>query len=154
MALQIGDPAPDFSLPDASGNPVSLADFRGRRVVLYFYPRDNTPGCNKEACGFRDAYDTYQSKDVAVLGVSTDDAKSHGKFATKFNLPFPLLIDAGGEVASTYESYGPKKFMGKEYIGISRSTFVIGPDGTLEKIYRKVKPETHANEILADLAAL
>ncbi|MBD0336775.1 MAG: thioredoxin-dependent thiol peroxidase [Cyanobacteria bacterium Co-bin13] len=154
MALQIGDPAPDFSLPDAAGNTVSLADLRGRRVVLYFYPRDNTPGCTKEACAFRDVYDTYQNKDVVVLGVSTDDAKSHNKFATKFNLPFPLLIDAGGEVASTYESYGLKKFMGKEYTGISRSTFIIGPDGTLEKIYRKVKPETHANEILADLEAL
>jgi thioredoxin-dependent peroxiredoxin len=153
MALQIGDPAPDFSLPDAAGNPVSLADFRGRRVVLYFYPRDNTPGCTKEACAFRDAYESYQEKDVVVLGVSTDDAKAHNKFAAKFNLPFPLLIDEGGAVASRYESYGLKKFMGKEYMGISRSTFVIGPDGTLEKIYRKVKPETHANEILADLEA-
>lgn len=153
MALQIGDPAPNFSLPDASGNLVNLANFRGKRVVLYFYPRDNTPGCTKEACAFRDAHATYQDKDVVVLGVSTDDAKSHNKFATKYNLPFPLLIDEGGAVASSYESYGPKKFMGKEYVGISRSTFVIGPDGTLEKIYRKVKPETHADEILADLEA-
>ncbi|HEY9881038.1 MAG TPA: thioredoxin-dependent thiol peroxidase [Leptolyngbyaceae cyanobacterium] len=154
MALQVGDPAPNFSLPDTEGNTVSLADLRGKRVVLYFYPRDNTPGCTKEACGFRDAYETYQEKDVVVLGVSTDDAKSHKKFATKFNLPFPLLIDDGGQVASAYESYGLKKFMGKEYMGISRSTFVIGPNGTLEKIYRKVKPETHASELLADLATL
>lgn len=154
MALKVGDPAPNFSLPDTEGNTVGLADLRGKRVVLYFYPRDNTPGCTKEACGFRDAYETYQEKDVVVLGVSTDDAKSHKKFATKFNLPFPLLIDDGGQVASAYESYGLKKFMGKEYTGISRSTFVIGPDGTLEKIYRKVKPETHASELLADLATL
>ncbi|HEY9736784.1 MAG TPA: thioredoxin-dependent thiol peroxidase [Trichocoleus sp.] len=154
MTLKVGDPAPDFSLPDGDGNTVSLGSLRGQRVVLYFYPRDNTPGCTKEACGFRDAYETYQDKSVAVLGISTDDAKSHAKFATKFNLPFPLLIDEGGQVASAYESYGPKKFMGKEYIGISRSTFIIGPDGTLEKIYRKVKPETHAEEVLADLEAL
>jgi thioredoxin-dependent peroxiredoxin len=153
MSLQVGDTAPDFALPDAAGNLVKLADFRGQRVVLYFYPRDNTPGCTKEACGFRDAYASYQEKAV-VLGISTDDAKSHAKFAAKFDLPFPLLIDQGGEVASRYESYGLKKFMGKEYMGISRSTFVIGPQGTLEKIYRKVKPETHANEVLADLDAL
>lgn len=153
MSLQVGDTAPDFALPDAAGNLVKLADFRGQRVVLYFYPRDNTPGCTKEACGFRDAYPSYQDKAV-VLGISTDDAKSHAKFAAKFDLPFALLIDQGGEVASRYESYGLKKFMGKEYMGISRSTFVIGPQGTLEKIYRKVKPETHANEVLADLDAL
>lgn len=153
MSLQVGDTAPDFALPDAAGNLVKLADFRGQRVVLYFYPRDNTPGCTKEACGFRDAYPSYQDKAV-VLGISTDDAKSHAKFAAKFDLPFALLIDQGGEVASRYESYGLKKFMGKEYMGISRSTFVIGPQGTLEKIYRKVKPETHANEVLADLNAL
>ncbi|HEY9764003.1 MAG TPA: thioredoxin-dependent thiol peroxidase [Trichocoleus sp.] len=154
MALKVGDPAPDFSLPDAEGNIISLAQLRGKRVVLYFYPRDNTPGCTKEACGFRDSYDAYQEKNVVILGVSTDDAKSHTKFATKFNLPFPLLIDEDGKMASTYESYGPKKFMGKEYIGISRSSFIIGPDGRLEKIYRKVKPETHASELLADLATL
>lgn len=152
--LSVGDPAPDFSLPDAEGNQVSLADFKGRRVVLYFYPRDNTPGCTKEACAFRDAYEIFQGKDVAVLGVSTDDAKSHGKFIAKHSLPFPLLVDKAGEVASAYSSYGLKKMYGKEYMGISRSTFVIGPDGQLEKIYRKVKPEAHASEVLADIDAL
>lgn len=154
MTLNIGDPAPDFSLLDAEGNRVQLADLRGRRIVLYFYPRDNTPGCTKEACGFRDAYDDYVGKDLTVLGVSTDDAKSHAKFAAKYKLPFPLLIDEGGQVASAYGSYGLKKFMGKEYLGISRSTFIIGPDGTIEKIYRKVKPEPHAAEVLEDIAAL
>ncbi|MBW4470131.1 MAG: thioredoxin-dependent thiol peroxidase [Stenomitos rutilans HA7619-LM2] len=151
MALNVGDPAPLFSLPDGKGNIVNLADLKGNRVVLYFYPRDNTPGCTKEACSFRDAYAQFQAKDVVVLGVSTDDAKSHEKFATKFELPFPLLIDEDGQVATAYESYGLKKFMGKEYIGISRNTFVIATDGTIEQIYKKVKPEAHAEEILAAL---
>ncbi len=151
MALNIGDPAPDFSLPDANGNLVKLADLKGQRVVLYFYPRDNTPGCTKEACAFRDSYAEFQDREVVVLGVSTDDAKSHEKFATKYNLPFPLLIDAEGAVAAAYDSYGLKKFMGKEYMGITRNTFVIGPDGRIEKIYKKVKPETHVEEVLANL---
>jgi thioredoxin-dependent peroxiredoxin len=152
MALKPGDPAPEFSLPDANGHPVNLSDFRGKRVVLYFYPRDNTPGCTKEACGFRDAYSEYQAQDTVVLGISTDDAKSHTKFVQKFDLPFPLLSDADGQVATAYDSYGLKKFMGKEYMGISRNTFVIGPDGRIEKIYLKVKPENHANDILSHLA--
>ena len=154
MTLSVGDAAPDFSLPDAEGNLHSLDSLRGKRVVLYFYPRDNTPGCTKEACGFRDTYPAYQDKDVVVLGVSADDAKSHSKFATKYNLPFPLLVDEGGEVASRFGVYGLKKFMGKEYMGITRSTFIIGPTGTLEKIYLKVKAETHAETVLADLDAL
>jgi peroxiredoxin Q/BCP len=152
MPLAVGDPAPAFALPDADGNLYSLETLKGQRVVLYFYPRDNTPGCTKEACGFRDAYAAYQEKGVTVLGVSADDAKSHAKFTAKYNLPFPLLIDEGGEVASRFGVYGLKKFMGKEYMGITRSTFVIGPDGTLEKIYLKVKAETHAETVLADLA--
>lgn len=151
MALNVGDQAPEFTLPDGKGNPVSLADFRGQRVVLYFYPRDNTPGCTKEACSFRDSYGEFQGQDVVILGISTDDAKSHEKFSTKFNLPFPLLTDADGQVSTAYDSYGLKKFMGKEYMGISRNTFVISPDGRIEKVYKKVKPETHAAEVLADL---
>jgi peroxiredoxin Q/BCP len=152
MGLKPGDLAPDFSLPDAEGQLVNLADFRGKRVVLYFYPRDNTPGCTKEACGFRDAYLDYQAQDIVILGISTDDAKSHTKFTQKFNLPFPLLSDTDGQVAAAYDSYGLKKFMGKEYMGVSRNTFVIGPDGRIEKIYLKVKPDQHAAEILRDLA--
>lgn len=152
MALSVGDVAPDFSLPDGKGNLIQLANLKGKWVVLYFYPRDNTPGCTKEACGFRDAYEQFQNQDVIVLGVSTDDAKAHEKFTSKFQLPFPLLTDAGGQVAAEYDSYGLKKFMGKEYMGISRNTFIIGPDGRIEKIYKKVKPETHASQILADLA--
>ncbi len=154
MPLSVGDLAPDFSLPDAEGNLYSLETLKGQRVVLYFYPRDNTPGCTKEACGFRDSYAAYQEKGVTVLGVSADDAKSHAKFTAKYNLPFPLLVDEGGEVASRFGVYGLKKFMGKEYMGITRSTFIIGPDGTLEQIYLKVKAETHAETVLADLAGL
>ncbi|KAM3115262.1 thioredoxin-dependent thiol peroxidase [Phormidesmis sp. 146-33] len=152
MPLKIGDLAPDFQLPDTQGNLIQLSKFKGQRVVLYFYPRDNTPGCTKEACSFRDAYAEYQAQDVVVLGVSTDDAKSHQKFVTKYVLPFPLLCDEGGKVAAEYDSYGLKKFMGKEYMGISRNTFVIGPDARIEKIYTKVKPEHHAAQILTDLA--
>ncbi|MGF1521246.1 MAG: thioredoxin-dependent thiol peroxidase [Leptolyngbyaceae cyanobacterium] len=154
MTLSVGDPAPTFELPDAVGTIFRLDDLQGKWVVLYFYPRDNTPGCTKEACGFRDVYTDYQNKNVVVLGVSTDDAKSHAKFAAKHNLPFPLLIDEEGAVASAYESYGPKKFMGKEYIGITRRTFVIDPSGKLAKIYPKVKPEPHAQEVLADVTEL
>lgn len=154
MELKPGDAAPDFSLPDPNGNLVNLADFRGKRVVLYFYPRDNTPGCSKEACGFRDAFEQFQTQDIMVLGVSTDDAKSHSKFSQKFDLPFLLLSDADGQVATRYESYGLKKFMGKEYMGISRNTFVIDPAGKIEKIYLKVKPEDHAAAILSDLSRL
>jgi thioredoxin-dependent peroxiredoxin len=154
MALKPGDLAPDFSLPDGNGNTVNLADFRGKWVVLYFYPRDNTPGCTTEACGFRDSYVDYQANDVVVLGVSTDDAKSHSKFSTKYNLPFTLLTDADGQMATTYDSYGLKKFMGKEYMGISRNTFLIDPDGKIAKVYLKVKPDNHAAQILSDLAEL
>ncbi|MEG4970305.1 peroxiredoxin [Microcoleus sp. B6-A1] len=116
MTIYPGDVAPLFSLPDAQGNIVSLADFRGRRVVLYFYPRDNTPGCTKEACDFRDIYLDYQSRNIAVLGVSTDGAGAHAKFAAKYQLPFPLLCDSNAEVATAYGCYGLKKFMGKEFI--------------------------------------
>jgi thioredoxin-dependent peroxiredoxin len=154
LPLQPGDTAPDFSLPDGAENIVKLSDFRGQRVVLYFYPRDNTPGCTKEACGFRDAYPDFQDSKAVVLGVSTDDAKAHMKFATKLNLPFPLLTDADGKVSAAYDSYGLKQFMGKEYMGISRNTFIIGADGKIEKIYFKVKPESHASEVLTDLSSL
>ena len=151
MTLNPGDLAPDFTLLDTHGNLVRLSDLRGRRVVLYFYPRDNTPGCTKEACSFRDVYSDYQAQNIVVLGVSADDAKAHTKFTTKYQLPFPLLCDPDAAVAQAYGSYGLKKFMGKEFMGVYRHTFVIDPSGTIERIYRKVKPESHAIEILADL---
>lgn len=151
MPLNVGDLAPDFSLPDRHGTMISLADLKGQRVVIYFYPRDNTPGCTQEACGFRDHYPQFAEQQVVLLGISTDDAKSHEKFATKYQLPFPLLCDEGGTVAAAYGSYGLKKFMGKEFMGVFRQTFVIGPDGKIEKIYRKVKPALHAEQVLSDL---
>lgn len=152
MALEIGSPAPAFTLPDQNGNAVSLSDFAGQRVVIYFYPKDDTPGCTKEACNFRDQWSTLQQHGIQVLGISKDTAASHTKFISKYTLPFTLLSDAEPcPVASSYESYGLKKFMGKEYMGMSRTTFVVAPDGSLEKIYMKVKAETMADQILSDL---
>ncbi len=151
MTLTIGSPAPAFTLSDAEGNAVSLESLQGKWVVLYFYPRDNTPGCIKEACAFRDLQGDFAAKNAIVYGVSTDDAKSHNKFITKFNLPFQLLIDDGGVMATEYESYGLKKFMGKEYMGISRNTVLIDPDGLVFKIYKKVKPDLHPEVVLNDI---
>ena len=150
-ALAVGDVAPEFELPDAEGAIVRLADFRGQRVVVYFYPRDNTPGCTKEACGFRDRYGAFQAAGIAVVGISADDAKSHAKFAKKYDLPFPLLCDEGGAVGRAYGSYGLKKFMGREFDGVFRHTFVIDAAGRIERIDRKVKAEPHPGELLAAL---
>jgi peroxiredoxin Q/BCP len=152
MALQIGDPAPDFTLPDQDGNPVTLSSLRGQRVVIYFYPKDDTPGCTKEACNFRDQWAAIEEKSMVVLGISKDAAVSHSKFIKKYNLPFSLLSDAEPcPIAASYESYGLKKFMGKEYMGMMRHTFVVDPIGNLELIYFKVKAETMADQILKDL---
>jgi len=152
MALEIGNSAPAFTLPDQNGNPVSLSDFAGQRVVIYFYPKDDTPGCTKEACNFRDQWAAFERHGIQVLGISKDNATSHTKFIGKYDLPFTLLSDQEPcPVASSYESYGLKKFMGKEYMGMMRHTFVVAADGTLEKIYWKVKSETMADQILSDL---
>ena len=152
MALQIGDPAPDFTLPDQDGQPVALKDLRGQRVVIYFYPKDDTPGCTKEACIFRDQWDSFKGHGIKVLGISKDNAKSHAKFIDKYTLPFTLLSDSEPcPVAESYESYGLKKFMGREYMGMMRHTFVIDAEGKLEKIYKKVKAATMADDILKDL---
>ena len=153
MALQIGDAAPQFTLPDQSGQEVSLSDFRGTRVVIYFYPKDDTPGCTKEACNFRDQWSAFERHGIAVLGISKDGATSHAKFIAKYELPFTLLTDAEPcPVAESYGSYGLKKFMGREYMGMMRHTFVVDGDGKIEKIYLKVKAETMADDILKDLA--
>ena len=151
MTLNVGDRAPEFSLPDTYGNVLTLSSLKGKRVVLYFYPRDNTPGCTKEACGFRDNYAQFQAKNTLILGVSTDTAKSHLKFVEKFELPFPLLCDVDAQVATAYESYGKKKMMGKEYLGIFRNTFVIDAEGKIEKIYLAVKADLHPAQVLAEI---
>ena len=152
MALQIGDIAPDFTLPDQNGTPVSLSGFKGQQVVIYFYPKDDTPGCTKEACNFRDQWAAFEHHNIAVLGISKDGAASHAKFIDKYSLPFTLLTDAEPcPVAESYGSYGLKKFMGKEYMGMMRHTFVVDPEGRIEKAYLKVKAETMADDILSDL---
>jgi peroxiredoxin Q/BCP len=152
MTLQIGDAAPAFGLPDQNGNTVNLADFRGQRVVIYFYPKDDTPGCTKEACNFRDQWSAFEQHGIAVLGISKDGAASHAKFINKYTLPFTLLSDAEPcPVAESYGSYGLKKFMGREYMGMMRHTFVVDGEGKIEKAYWKVKADTMADDILKDL---
>ena len=152
MALQVGDVAPEFSLPDQNGDTVSLASFRGKRVVIYFYPKDDTPGCTKEACNFRDQWSSFEQHGIVVLGISKDGATSHGKFIAKYSLPFTLLSDAEPcPVAESYGSYGLKKFMGREYMGMMRHTFVVDAEGKIEKVYLKVKAEIMADDILNDL---
>ena len=152
MALQLGDPAPEFTLPDQSGTAVKLSQFKGQRVVIYFYPKDDTPGCTKEACNFRDQWGAFEKQAITVLGISKDGASSHAKFIAKYDLPFTLLSDAEPcAVAAAYGSYGLKKFMGKEYMGMMRHTFVVDAEGKIEKIYTKVKSETMADDILSDL---
>jgi len=149
LALKEGDPAPDFSGATSGGGRVSLADYRGRNLVLYFYPRDDTPGCTKEACSFRDGFAALQAKGVAVLGVSCDPVKAHDRFVAKFKLPFSLLADVEQRVVQAYGVWGEKSFMGRKYLGIYRVTFLIGPDGRIRRIWPEVKPENHAAEILA-----
>jgi len=152
MPLQIGDQAPDFTLPDQDEKLVNLRSFIGERVVLYFYPKDDTPGCTKEACNFRDQWDVFKDHHIKVIGISKDPANAHTKFIKKYDLPFMLLTDVEPCVTATaYDSYGLKKFMGKEYMGMKRHTFVIDKSGKLELIYWKVKAASMADQILSDL---
>ena len=146
--LKEGDAAPDFEARDAEGNNVKLSDLRGRKVVLYFYPKDDTPGCTKEACSFRDGFAEFKRRGIEVLGVSTDDEKSHRKFADKYSLPFKLLADTDHRVADLYGVYGEKQFMGRKYMGVSRKTFLIDEEGRLRKVFDKVKVDEHADEVL------
>jgi thioredoxin-dependent peroxiredoxin len=149
--LQEGQPAPDFSLRDAAGDTVRLADLRGKKVILYFYPKDNTPGCTKEACGFRDQYRRFEDRGVVILGVSPDDEASHTEFASRYSLPFRLLADPGGQVASAYGVWKEKNNYGKTYMGVERSTFLIDEQGDLRKLYPKVQVDGHVDELLAAL---
>jgi peroxiredoxin Q/BCP len=151
--LKVGDPAPDFRLPSTEGREIALKEFRGKKnVVLYFYPKDDTPGCTKEACSFRDERTKFDKKDAVILGVSLDDLESHKKFAGKYKLPFPLLSDADKKLAEAYGVYKEKSMYGRTYMGIERSTFVIDKDGTIAQIYRKVKVDGHSEEILGALS--
>lgn len=152
MPIQAGIKAPDFELQDENGQLRKLSDFLGKPVVLYFYPKDDTPGCTTEACSFRDGYGEYQRNGVTILGISPDSSKSHKKFQEKYALPFSLLADTDHKVCETYEVWGRKKFMGREYDGVFRTTFVIGADGVLRKVFENVKPDGHAQEVLAALA--
>ncbi len=148
--LSEGQPAPDFTLESSDSGQVSLKDLRGEWVVLYWYPRDDTPGCTTEACEIRDSWQLL-SAEAKLFGISPDSIKSHQKFRDKFSLPFPLLADEGHKVAELYGIWGPKKFMGREYMGVDRSTFIVAPDGKLAKVFPAVKPAGHALEILQAL---
>lgn len=149
--LNVGDMAPDFALQSDTGETVKLGDFRGKRVIVYFYPKDDTPGCTSQACGFRDAYPQIEEQNAVVLGISTDDIKSHQKFKTKYNLPFILLADEEHTVAEAYGVWSPKKFLGKEFLGTTRSHFVVGEDGRLLDVQGKVSPQDSVARALATI---
>jgi peroxiredoxin Q/BCP len=150
--VEEGKPAPDFELESDAGGTVKLSELRGRPVVLYFYPKDDTPGCTKQACGIRDVYGEFERAGAVVIGVSPDTVKSHVKFKGKYELPFTLLADPDKEVANAYGVWGEKTRNGRTYMGIKRSTFVIAADGTVKKVMLNVKPDTHADDVLAALA--
>ncbi len=151
LNLKEGDKAPSFTAISSGGNTISLSDFKGKNVILYFYPKDNTPGCTKEACAFRDEFQAFKKKGAVILGVSTDSLKSHEGFVSKFSLPFPLLADEEKQIVQAYGVWGEKMFMGRKYMGIHRVTFLIGPDGKIRRIWPQVKPEEHAQEVLGAL---
>jgi thioredoxin-dependent peroxiredoxin len=149
MIPQTGTPAPAFELADETGKTHRLSDYLGKKLVLYFYPKDDTPGCTTEACNFRDDYSAYTKAEVTILGVSPDTVKSHAKFKAKYGLPFPLLADEGHLVCAAYGVWGRKKLLGREYDGVFRTTFLIDKDGRIEKVFENVKPTEHSKEILA-----
>ncbi|HLC72447.1 MAG TPA: thioredoxin-dependent thiol peroxidase [Candidatus Nanoarchaeia archaeon] len=146
--LKAGDKAPDFSAKDTQGNAITLSSCKGKPVVLYFYPKDDTPGCTKEACSFRDDYTQYKKKGIVILGVSTDDQESHQQFTKKYNLPFPLLVDTDKTIVNRYGVYGEKKMYGKKYLGTNRTTFLIDKEGKIQHIFKKVNVDEHSKEIL------
>jgi peroxiredoxin Q/BCP len=149
-----GEPAPDFTATTDAGERVSLSDFRGKPVVLYFYPKDDTPGCTTQARGIRDSHAEFERAGAVVLGISPDNESNHVKFKEKYDLPFTLLADPEHEIADRYGTWGEKRYMGRTYWGVSRTTFLVAPDGTVAKVMHDVKPKTHAEDVLAALAAL
>jgi peroxiredoxin Q/BCP len=151
LKLKTGDPAPAFTVGTSGGGKISLADYLGKNVILYFYPKDDTPGCTKEACAFRDGFAEFKKRGAVILGVSTDPVKAHDKFVEKFKLPFLLLADEDKKIVEAYGVWGEKTFMGRKYQGTHRVTFLIGPDGKIKHIWPQVKPEEHATEVLAAL---
>lgn len=151
--IEVGDTAPGFTLENDAGRVVRLQDWKGKTVVLYFYPKDDTSGCTTQACGFRDFWAEIQAAGAVVLGVSPDSATSHARFRDKYDLPFPLLADPDHTLAEAYGVWGEKSMYGRKYFGIHRTTFIIGPDGTVRSVFRKVKPKGHAAEVLAALRA-
>jgi peroxiredoxin Q/BCP len=154
MPISANIPAPDFALPDDTGTTRQLSDFRGKPLILYFYPKDDTPGCTTEACNFRDDYSAYVKSGVTILGVSPDSVASHVKFKQKYKLPFPLLADEGHRICSEYGVWGPKKMMGREYEGVLRTTFLIDADGRVARVFENVKPSEHSAELLEALKQL
>jgi peroxiredoxin Q/BCP len=146
--LKAGDHVPDFSTKDASGNPVKLSDFKGQKVVIYFYPKDDTPGCTKEACSFRDNHDTYEQAGIKVLGVSLDNEESHQAFASKYSLPFTLLADTDHSVSDAFGVYGEQSWGDKKFMGVARKTFLIDEQGKVKKVFDKVNVEAHADEVM------
>jgi thioredoxin-dependent peroxiredoxin len=151
--IEEGKPAPDFELPTDSGETIKLSDLRGKPVVLYFYPKDDTPGCTTQACGIRDAYGEFERAGAVVLGVSPDNERSHVKFKDKYELPFTLLADTEHSVAEQYGVWGQKSFAGKKYMGVNRSTFVIDADGNVKRVMHDVKPANHADDVLEALGS-
>jgi peroxiredoxin Q/BCP len=152
--VSVGQTAPDFTAPDDQGNPVTLSTFRGRPVVLFFYPKDDTSGCTVEACSFRDNLPRFDDLDAVVLGVSPDSVKSHKKFKEKFDLPYPLVADEDKTIVNAYGVWGEKSMYGRKYMGVNRTTFIIDRDGKIARIFEKVKPENHAVEVAEAVAAL
>jgi len=152
MPIKSGVKAPEFTLSDETNTPRKLADYAGHALVLYFYPKDDTPGCTTEACNFRDDYSAYEKAGVVILGVSPDSPASHAKFKEKYHLPYTLLADQGHKVCDLYGTWGPKKMMGRNFEGVLRTTFLIGPDGMIIKVFENVKPAEHSAEILEALA--
>jgi peroxiredoxin Q/BCP len=152
MTLKSGDKAPDFNLPDENGTPRKLDDFKGKYLVLYFYPKDDTPGCTVEACDFRDGIHNYEKAGVVVLGISPDSSKSHAKFKQKYSLPFSLLADEEHKICEAYGVWGRKKAMGREFDGVFRTTFLIDPQGAIKRVFENVKPEGHSTLVLSELA--
>ena len=153
MAIEKGIISPEFTLPDESGKMQSLSDFRGKNVLLYFYPKDDTPGCTKEACNFRDDYSKYKQAGVVILGISPDTIQKHTKFIDKYQLPFTLLADSDHKVCELYGVWGRKKYMGREYDGVFRTTFLINKVGVISNVFENVKPDGHSAEVLQYIAA-